>query len=318
MIPAHGRFNLQGVEGRRGKAGPDQGEIVRRGTTLRAAARMALSTLCLPLLAACVTTDDARVQQVLNQRGFGARYVGDTNEQYYLGIGDQFAVEDEQHPEFNELFRVRPDGVIDPKNLDEIFVAGLTMADVQETLTRRYREFNTTAQINATLIASVSKWYYIDGEVGAAGRKPFEGDTTLFRAVFDSAPTLLSDDDAVQLIRADPYHPLVVEFDYDDMLEGGWSLANAEVRENDIIFVPPNVWGYLTNIAVQLFSPIAVVSQAVFGVNSVIYSIDTFGDTNRFGNRNNRNNFSRMSLPSSREDMTLMLAPVDPAVLGAQ
>jgi len=290
---------------------------VRRGTTLRAA-RLSLSALCLPLLAACVTTDDARVQQLLNQRGFGARYVGDTNEQYYLGIGDQFSVEDEQHPEFNELFRVRPDGVIDPKNLDEIFVAGLTMADVQETLTRRYREFNTTAQINATLIASASKWYYIDGEVAAAGRKPFEGDTTLFRAVFDSAPTLLSDDDAVQLIRPDPYHPLVVEFDYDDMLEGGWSLANVEVRENDIIFVPPNVFGYITNFMVMLFSPVAVITDALFSAHRLVYPIDTFGDTNRFGNRNNRNRFTRMSLPSGREDLTLALAPLDPAALGGR
>ena len=280
--------------------------------------RAALAPLSLPwLLAACVTSDDARVQQLLNQRGFGARYVGDSNEQYYLGIGDQFTVNDEQHPEFNDVFRVRSDGVIDARNVGEVFVAGLSIPDVEETLTRRYREFNTTAQIDVQLVTSQSKWYYIDGEVGAGGRKPFEGDTTLFKAVFDAAPTLLSDDDAVTLIRADPYHPLVLVFDYDDMLEAGWSLANAEVRENDIIFVPPNFFGYVTNLMVMIFSPVAVITDAVFSANRLVFSFDTFGDTNRFGRgRGGRNNRYGFAVPSGRRAFEMHLAPLDPALTG--
>lgn len=283
-----------------------------QGSTRRA---VTLAALALSL-GGCVTTDDARVQQVLNQRGFGARYVGDSNTQYYVGIGDQFTVSDEQHPEFNDIFRVRPDGVIDAKNVGEVFVAGLSIPDVEETLTRRYREFNTTALIDVQLVASTSKWYYVDGEVTAGGRKPFEGDTSLFKAVFDAAPTLLSDDDAVLLIRADPYHPLVVKFDYDDMLEGGWSLANAEVRDNDIIFVPPNLFGYLTNFMIMLFSPVDVITSAVFQGNRLIYSIDTFGDSNRY-NRNNRNNYGYIA-PATRQGFEMLVAPVDPALLGAQ
>jgi polysaccharide export outer membrane protein len=291
---------------------------VNQGSTRRKAIAQ-LTLLALPcLLAACVTTDDARVQQLLNQRGFGARYVGDTNTQYYVGIGDQLSVSDEQHPEFNDIFRVRPDGVIDAKNVGEVFVAGLSIPDVEETLTRRYREFNTTALIDAQLIASTSKWFYVDGEVTVGGRKPFEGDTSLFKAVFDAAPTLLSDDDAVSLIRADPYHPLVVRFDYDDMLEGGWSLANAEVRENDIIFVPPNIFGYLTNWATMIFSPIAVITDALYGASRFTYSINSFGQSPRFGRGNNNNNNFGYVAPSSRQGFELLVAPVDPLLLGAQ
>lgn len=276
-------------------------------------------TLLLPaLLPACVTKDDARVQQLLNQRGFGARYVGDSNEQYYLGIGDMFTVSDEQHPEFNDIFRVRSDGVIDAKNVGEVFVAGLSIPDVEETLTRRYREFNTTAQIDAQLVTSTSKWYYIDGEVALGGRKPFEGDTTLFKAVFDAAPSLLSDDDAIVLIRADPYHPLVVQFDYDDMLEAGWSLANAEVRENDIIYVPPNIFGYITNFMIMLFSPIDVITSAVFAADRFYYSVDTFGNSPRFGYGSGRGRFGYIPPPASTDSIAMKLAPVDPELLGAQ
>lgn len=276
--------------------------------------RAARALLLLPaLLCACITTDDARVQQVLNQRGFGARYVGDSNTQYYIGIGDRFAANDEQHPEFNDLFVVRPDGVIDARNVGEVFVAGLSVPDLEETLTRRYREFNTTAQIDVQLVASTSKWYYVDGEVAARGRKPFEGDTTLFKAVNEAVPTLLSDDDSILLIRADPYHPLVIPFDYDDMLEGGWSLANAEVRENDIIFVPPNVFGYITNFMVMLFTPVAVITDALFSANRLVFAVDTFGDP-RYG-RFGRGRYSSAA-PVGREAPELLVAPLDPWLLG--
>jgi polysaccharide biosynthesis/export protein len=243
----------------------------------------------------CVTSDDGRVQQLLNQRGFGTRYVGDTNNQYYIGIGDVISISDPLNVEFTDTLKVRTDGVIDPPVIKEIFVAGLTVPDLEEMLTLRYREYNTTADISAVIVTSASKWYYIDGEVGRAGRIPFEGETTLFRAVFDAVPSILSDDDAIRLIRPDPYHPLVVEFDYDDMLEGGWSLGNVEVRENDIIYVPPNLFGYLTIFTEQLFSPLSVIVTSALGINRLIYSVDTFGDTDRFQGRGRNGFFGRVT-----------------------
>jgi protein involved in polysaccharide export with SLBB domain len=191
--------------------------------------------------------------------------------------------------------------------IKEIFVAGLTVPDLEQMLTERFREFNTTADISAEVVTSSSKWYYIDGEVAQPGRKPFEGETTLFRAVFDAAPTILSDVDSIRLIRPDPYHPLRLEFDYDDMLEGGWSLGNAEVRENDIIYVPPNVFGYLTIFTQRLFSPLTVLVQSVFDVNRLLFSVDTFGDTDRF--RGRRNNFYGRALPGDAEPLRVASGP---------
>lgn len=264
------------------------------------------------VLSGCVTQDDGRVQQLLNQRGFGTRFEGDTNRQYYVGIGDTVSIVDALHPEFNATLRVRSDGVIDPEHLDEVYVAGLTIPDLEETLTRRYREFNTSAQISVQLQASASKWYYVDGMVtgGGRGRVPFAGDLTLFAAVFLASPDpILSDTDAVRLIRADPYHPLVVVFDYDDMLGGGWALGNIEVRENDIIYVPPNLFGHLTKFTQMLFSPLTVIVASVFDVNRLLFSIDTFGDTDRF--RGGR--FGRIGAAPrpAGPDLALALAPLD-------
>ena len=276
--------------------------------TTRPAAMAAWALLAITLLPGCMQQDDGRVQQLLNQRGFGTRYVGDTNEQYYLGIGDTVTVTDPLNVEFNGTFKVRTDGVIDLPIIKEIFVAGLTVPDLEQMLTDRFREYNTTADVSAEVVTSASKWYYIDGAVDFAGRKPFEGETTLFRAVFDARPSILSDDDAIRLIRADPYHPLAVEFDYDDMLEAGWSLGNAEMRENDIIFVPPNIFGYLTIFTEQLFSPLTVLVQNVFSANRLLYTIDTFGDTDRCRGGNN-NNFYGQAAPSGGAPLQVATGP---------
>jgi protein involved in polysaccharide export with SLBB domain len=276
-----------------------------------------LSPFVVVALTGCVTQDDARVQQLLNQRGFGARYVGDTNLQYYLGIGDAFTVMDEQHPEFDNVYAIRPDGVIDVTNLGEVFVAGLTLPDVKETLTRRYREINTTADPQVALMASVSKYFFIDGMCRFVGRRPFEGDVTLFKAVFDAGPTLLANEDAVELIRADPYHPLVVEFDYDDMKKSGWSKANVEVRENDIIYVPPNFFGWLTIWTQRIFAPLQGIILTFFGFDRLYLLGDTFGNTNRYVGYGGSRYGGFGYVPGAHADFRMAVAPVDPALLGS-
>jgi len=281
----------------------------------------ALLALLSPLVAAaltgCVTQDDARVQQLLNQRGFGARYVGDTNTQYYLGIGDAFTVMDEQHPEFDNIYAIRPDGVIDVANLGEVFVAGLTIPDVEEVLKRRYREINTTADPQVGLMQSVSKYYYIDGMCRLLGRRPFEGDVTLFKAVFDAGPTLLADEDSIELIRADPYHPLVVQFDYDDMKTGGWSKANVEVRENDIVYIPPNFFGWLTIWTQRIFAPLQGIILTFFGFDRLYIYGETFGNTNRYAGYGAGRYGGFGYVPSAHADLRMQVAPVDPALLGS-
>jgi len=240
------------------------------------------------LLAGCATQDDARVQSLLNQRGFGERYVGDANEQYYLGIRDSIVVTDPGHPELNGAFLVRMDGVIDVPMIGEIFVSGLTLPDVAETLTRRFQEFITSAQVEVQLGASRSKFYYVQGEVRQPGIVPFEGGTSLFQVVFRSSPSILADEDDVRLIRADPVNPLTVSFDYDDMLVGGWSRGNVEVRENDIIYVPPNALGYVAIFLEGLLAPMQRVFVGIITASRLASVTESFGSANlgRGGRRN--------------------------------
>lgn len=283
-------------------------------------ARAALAALLAAGVSACATTDDARSQQLLNQRGFGNRYVGDSNEQYYLGIGDAIMVTDHEHPEFNEGYVIRSDGVISVSNVGEVFVAGLTIPDCQEMLKARLREYNTTADPQVELRVPRSKAYFVDGLIGSYGfalpraqRVPFTGDVTIYSALIQAQPSaLLAASDRIKLVRADPYHPLVIEFDYEAMREGGWSKNNVEVRENDIIYIPPNVFGHITIFLNKLFSPLTTIVTSLFGLDRLYFYAETFADTNRFNN-GGYNRFGGFGYaPPPGSSFQMQVAPLDP------
>jgi protein involved in polysaccharide export with SLBB domain len=288
---------------------------VTRSTVARIALAAALAAGC----GACATTDDARAQQLLTQRGFGSRYVGDSNEQYYLGIGDSILVTDSGHPEFNEGYVIRSDGVISVQNIGEVFVAGLTIPDCQEMLKARFREYNTTADPQVELRIPRSKAYFVDGMIGTFGfvqpraqRVPFNGDVTIYSALVQAPPSpLLAASDRIKLIRADPYHPLVVEFDYEAMREGGWSKYNVEVRENDIIYIPPNIFGHITIFTQKLFSPLTALVTSLFGLDRLYFFSETFANGNRFNSGYNRYGGLGWA-PAPAGSFQMQVAPLDP------
>ena len=250
-----------------------------------------LLPLALLTATACASQDDARVQNMLNQRGFGERFSGDASEQYYLGIGDQIVVLDPGHPELNGAYRVRMDGVIDVPMIGEIYVAGLTLPDVGEILTRRFREYITSALVDVQLGASTSKVFYVDGQVALTGPVAFRGGETLFNIVFRARPTILADEDSVRLIRSDPVNPLVMKFDYDDMLQGGWSRGNVPVRENDIVFIPPNILGHIAIALQALLAPVGKAFQALLTASRLLVVTDTFGERNNSGRGRGRSSY---------------------------
>ena len=277
-------------------------------------ARWASALLVVGSFVGCKSSqDDARVQQLLNQRGFGGRFSGDINEQYYLGVGDVISVVSTDFPEGSGPHQVRSDGVIDVPLIGEIPVAGLTIPDVTELLTRRFQDYVKTARADVQLQGNNSKVFYVEGEVQAVGIRPFFGDRSLFRVVFDARPTILADEDDVRLIRSDPLNPLVVHFDYDDHVVGGWSGGNVEVRENDIVYVPPNTLGYISLALEGLLAPLQRAFLGVLQASRLVSLTETFGDArgNRFGRGGRGGRFGGFGFGGFHDDGSLLPAELD-------
>ncbi len=232
-------------------------------------------------LAACSSTsDDARVLQTLNQRGFGRASL-DANRQYYIGIGDGLVLRDINHAEYNNVAEaVRMDGVITLPQVGEVYVNGLTPAEASEVVQLRYSDFvkdTSGMEINVQSIKSKG-FYVVTVEKKQARRLPFQGDVLLIDAMEKSKfDPILTDTEDVRVIRGDPENPLVISCDYDAIIEQGLTRDNILIRENDVIYLTPSVIGYVTRFVQILLAPLKPLQQLIQGANNTIAITDSFG-----------------------------------------
>jgi Polysaccharide biosynthesis/export protein len=255
--------------------------------------RLLLAALLLAS-AGCQTSDDARVLQVLNQRGFG-RPTQDANRQYYIGIQDTITVRDPAHPEYNNISEsVRMDGTVTLPEVREVYLNGLSPTEATEAVRLAYSSYlNDTSSMVVDVTGINSKRYYVSG---LPPRKPqaikFTGDELLVDVLIKSnLDAVLVDTDEILVIRGDPENPLVIRCNYDAIIEDGLTRDNIQIRENDIVYLTPSVIGYITYVTAALAAPLKPIVQLFQSANNVISLSDSFGQgTVGYGNYNNFNN----------------------------
>ena len=242
----------------------------------------------------CQTTDDARVLQTLNQRGFG-RPTKDANRRYYVGIGDRIVIRDINHKEYNGLSEnVRMDGTITLPDVGEVYVNGLTPEEITEVVRQRYDRFVLdTSGMEANVTSFNSKRYYITSiPSGLPQGRPrsinFNGDTLLVDALISANfDAILVDTADIKVIRGDPENPLIISCDWDAICSEGLTRDNIQIRENDIIYLTPSIMGWIVFGVEWLITPLKPIQQLVNGSNVTISTLDSFGEPR--GNYNNRN-----------------------------
>jgi protein involved in polysaccharide export with SLBB domain len=250
--------------------------------------------------AGCQTSDDARVLQVLNQRGFG-RATQDANRQYYIGIQDSITLRDPGHQEYNNITEVvRMDGVVTLPEAGEVYLNGLSPAEATEAVRLAYSAYlNDTSSMVVDVTTIASKRYYVSG---LAPRKPssitFKGDEllvdVLIKANLDS---VLVDETEILVIRGDPENPLVIRCNYDAIIQDGLTRDNIQIRENDIVYLTPSIIGYITAAVAALAAPLKPIAALFQSANNVVSLSDSFGQNTygyggygNYGNNNNYNN----------------------------
>jgi protein involved in polysaccharide export with SLBB domain len=240
----------------------------------------AIGLMVVLVAAGCASSDDARVLQVLNQRGFG-RPTLDANRQYYVGIGDTITISDRLHAEYNGVSEtVRMDGTVTLPEVDEVFINGLTPDECTEVIRQKYAVFvNDSSSMTVRVTAIKSKRYYVAGlPPQITTTQSFNGDVLLVDAILSAHPDeLIVDTDNIRVIRGDPENPLVIECNYDDIVQYGLTRDNIQIRENDVIYLTPSIVGYITYVVAVLVSPLKPIQELVYGYNNIITVTDSFG-----------------------------------------
>jgi len=230
----------------------------------------------LAVLTACSSVPSERVQDLLVRHGFGRRAEGDAQVENYASTGDmlRFDVPYELlvSPVYADLGLlvsapqpVAIDGTIFIPGVGGTYVLGLTEKEIGALVTEQLQAFyNDKISVTCRIISSIGKYFFMFGEVTLKGIQPLRGDFTVLDALSINPWNSLANIGKIRLIRADPKNPLIVTINLRDIAYDGISTYNLQLRENDIIYVPPTFFGSISRFLQKLVEPLAVVVQALF------------------------------------------------------
>lgn len=228
----------------------------------------------------CGSIESKRIQELLVKKGFGKRAEGDAQAENYATTGStiQFFVPMSvlSDPSFGDLLllaqqpqTVAVDGTIYIPGYGATQVLGLSERKIAALVTEQLQAFySAPIQIEARLL-DAPKFYYVIGEVFGLGPVPFVGDMTIAEAFFRMPRTPLANIGKIRVIRGDPRNPLVVTVNMWDIALYGVTTYNINIKENDIIYVPPTFFGSLARFLEKLISPFTTLVQALFTVQNL-------------------------------------------------
>lgn len=244
-------------------------------TTPRALLRR-LCVVLLALLAACGSYEDKRIRELLHEKGFGSRATGDATRENYIGglDGVQFLLDPaylvipnaERLAELTVGQPVAIDGTIHVPYVGPVYVLGKTESEVAALVRSELRAvFRFDIPLEARIVGG-GKFFYAIGETGAKGPIQLQPDMTLIDAMFQARWTPVANIGRVYLIRPDAEHPLVIDVNLREMLTTGYTAANFQIRERDIIYVPPTFLGMVARLLQRLFEPIGYAVRSMLGL----------------------------------------------------
>lgn len=250
-----------------------------------------LLLVCLATLASCGSYEDKRIRELKHEKGFGSRANGDATRENYLGGFDvvQFIVPPEAllMPGAEQLAAlgvpqpVGIDGTIYVPLVGPVYALGKTEAELAALVRTQLR---TVLQFDVDLQARVqgTKFFYAIGEVQLKGPILLSPDLTLIDAMFKAGWTDLANLGRVYLIRPDAEHPLVVDVNLREMLTTGYTASNFQIRERDILYVPPTFLGMLARLFQRLMQPVALAVRTMLGAAQITFAYDVLtGKSNR-------------------------------------
>ncbi len=183
---------------------------------------------------------------------------------------------------------VRPDGMISLPYVDDVRAAGLTPAELDTELTRRYATELKSPQLTVIVSGAGGQQIYIGGEVESRGTLRLTQNMTLMQAIYEVGGfSTSSRRKQVLLIRTmSDGERIARSIDVRPMLSGADLSQDVPLQGNDVIYVPRtkianvNLWvdQYINQI-IPLDSLLnAVVFREIFEDNDTAAAVDLTDD----------------------------------------
>jgi len=171
---------------------------------------------------------------------------------YRVGASDVLTVEVRGQQDLTKTVVVRPDGKITLVLLDDVYVLGLTTAELDDKLTRLYNGYIVNADVTVTMVGFNSQRVYVWGQVMQQGDQPFDGEVTIMDAIARAGgPNQRAETKKILLTRNGQVHQL----NFYRIVINGDSSDYVFLQDGDIIFVPPTAWARVGMALDNVFYP---------------------------------------------------------------
>jgi polysaccharide export outer membrane protein len=148
-------------------------------------------------------------------------------------------------PEFNQKVTVQPDGYIILQNVGSVFILGMTVPEVVETLKKTYAKVLHDPMIDVDLVDFQKPYFMVSGQVGKPGQYELRHDTTVSEAIAIAGgflPTAKTQVFVYHRINSGWFE--VKKLSLKDLLNGKNINEDIQMQPGDMVFVPEK---FITN-----------------------------------------------------------------------
>ena len=161
--------------------------------------------------------------------------------EYRIGTADVLSISVWQHDDMERTVIVRPDGMISFPLLEDIHAAGLTPAQLRETLVSKLNEYMDIGTREVSVIVEEIHSYTVSvlGEVRTPGRFEFQSHVTVLDVLAEAGGlTEFASRSGILIFRPGQGSMRRIQFNYNDIVSSKKAAEQYTVYPGDIILVP--------------------------------------------------------------------------------
>ena len=160
-------------------------------------------------------------------------------DKYQLGPEDVIEVSVWKEPDLTKQIVVRPDGKISYPLIGDIQVAGKTVKQVQEEISKRLEKFVTDAQVTVILLKTQNYKIYVVGKVNKPGEFVVGRPANVMQALaMAGGLTPFASPGKIIVIRRSGGNEQTFPFDYKSVAKGEFLEQNITLLPGDVVVVP--------------------------------------------------------------------------------
>jgi len=157
---------------------------------------------------------------------------------YVIGADDTLHISVWKESDLSETLPVRPDGKISMPLLGDVVAAGMTPADLGQSITQRLKKYIADPRVTVVVTAMNSRRIFVTGEVTHSGAMPLLPHMTMLQALAAAGFTQFANLKGIYLLRSEGGRQVKLPFNYKEVVKGNHPEQNIFLKPGDTVVVP--------------------------------------------------------------------------------